>query len=209
MIELAPSHFSGKAEDLIKTGRKTYHSDLAVSEPDHVCTAAATRPPERQPCPPRCFFLEEGSVGCRLYCARITSVCRLTNSFANNRSRSVFERLRRTSLSSAIAGLFPGEFHPDPLTDPELTLRTVSPRDCLEVVLLSWSLRSHWLWYRDNGLVAYAFVLGDHLSAEEENQCSNLNTEQDRDRGRKRPVNQLNLRHGRVVPDENVPGDFP
>jgi hypothetical protein len=52
MKELAPSHFPGKAEDLIKPGRKTYHSDLAVSEPDHVCTAAATHPPERQPCQP-------------------------------------------------------------------------------------------------------------------------------------------------------------
>jgi hypothetical protein len=37
-----------------------------------------------------------------------------------------------------------------------------------QVPLLSWSLPSHWLWYRDDGLVAYAFVLGDHLSAEEE-----------------------------------------
>jgi hypothetical protein len=62
-----------------------------------------------------------------------------------------------------------------------------------QVVLLSCSLRSHWLWYRDNGLMAYAFVLGDHLSSEEENQSSNLYTEQDRDRGRKRPVNHLNL----------------
>ena len=50
---------------------------------------------------------------------------------------------------------------------------------------MSWSLRSHWLWYRDDGLVAYAFVLGDHLSAEEKNQGSILYTEQHRDRGRK------------------------
>jgi hypothetical protein len=62
-------------------------------------------------------------------------------------------------------------------------------------VLLSRSLRSHRLWYRDDGLVAYAFVLGDHLSAEEENQGSNLYTEQHRDRGRKRSINHLNLRH--------------
>jgi hypothetical protein len=47
------------------------------------------------------------------------------------------------------------------------------------------------------------------LSAEEENQGSNLYTEQHRDRGRKRPVNHLNLRHGCVIPHENVPGDFP
>src|ERR1700730_574537 len=78
-----------------------------------------------------------------------------------------------------------------------------------QVILLSWSLRPHLLRYRDNGLVAYAFVLGDHLSAEEKNQGANLYTEQHRDRGRERPVNHLNLRHGRVVPDENVSGDFP
>jgi hypothetical protein len=43
-------------------------------------------------------------------------------------------------------------------------------------MLLARALRPHLLWYRDNGLVAYAFVLGDHLSAEEENQGANLYT---------------------------------
>jgi hypothetical protein len=41
-------------------------------------------------------------------------------------------------------------------------------------VLWWWSLRSHRPWYRDDGLVAYAFVLGDNLSADEKNQSSNL-----------------------------------
>lgn len=75
--------------------------------------------------------------------------------------------------------------------------------------LSCWMLRSHWLCCGDDGLVANAFVLGDHLSTEEENQGSNLYTEQHRDGGRKRPVNHLNLRHRGVIPDENVPSDFP
>src|ERR1700738_3613127 len=105
---------------------------------------------------------------------------------------------------------------PAPVTRRRSSRVEVRPNDARasfasqwQVPLLSWSLRSHWLWYRDDGLVAYAFVLGDHLSAEEENQGSNLYTEQHRDRGRKRPVNHPNLRHGCVIPDENVPGDFP
>jgi hypothetical protein len=34
-------------------------------------------------------------------------------------------------------------------------------------VLLSWSVRSHWLWYRDDRVVTYALVLGNHLRAQE------------------------------------------
>ena len=43
-----------------------------------------------------------------------------------------------------------------------------------QAISFSRALRSHFLWYRDDGLVAYAFVLGDNLSADEKNQSSNL-----------------------------------
>ena len=44
-------------------------------------------------------------------------------------------------------------------------------------VLMAWSLGLHWLRCLDDGLITYAFVLRDHLSAEEENQGSNLHTQ--------------------------------
>jgi hypothetical protein len=59
-----------------------------------------------------------------------------------------------------------------PIGDPPP--RIWPSRSTRSFTVLWWSLRSHRPWSRDDRLVAYAFVLGDNLSAEEKNQSSNL-----------------------------------
>ena len=51
-----------------------------------------------------------------------------------------------------------------------------------------------------DGLPTYAFILRNHLGADQQDQCSYLNTQKHRNCRGEGAVNKLNLRHRRVVP---------
>ena len=72
-----------------------------------------------------------------------------------------------------------------------------------------WSFGFHWFASCLDGFVTDALVLCNDLSAQEQDQSSDFHAQQDRDGGGEGAVDHLDLGHARVIPNENMAGDFP